>query len=118
MMAALMRPDGIEPNVTRTGKAAMNHPTSPYQTFSGGRTPKPKYISLAPGESHAVTITSLVSDHDRNSYWILPGEYYLHVQASVEVNSEANEGNDELNRSVFARIQAPPLRIDVVNEKR
>jgi len=101
-----------------TGKAAMNHPTSPYQTAFGGRTPKPKYISLAPGETHAVTITSLVSDLDRNSYWILPGEYYLHVQASVEVNSEAKEGRDEPVRVVYARIQAPPLRINVAKEKR
>lgn len=101
-----------------TGKAAMNHPTSPYQTAFGGRNPKPKYISLAPGESHAVTITSLVSDLDRNSYWVLPGEYYLHVQASVEVNSEAKEGGDEPDRVVYARIQAPPVRIDVVKEKR
>jgi WD40 repeat protein len=103
------------------GPGAVNHPELPYQTASsangfGGDCEKPKKITLAPGATHAVPIKSLDQGHDAQSYWLLPGEYTLHLRFNVHV-TPAPEGWDKWEDGTgHGRMRAAPIRLKVVAE--
>jgi hypothetical protein len=103
------------------GDGAMNHPEMPYQTaIIGGAVPEPKKIVLAPGESHALSLTSLYFGHGRQSYWLLPGQYTLYVSYHTGIDpapegwSKAEEGPGP----GYGTLRAAPIRLKVVAEKK
>jgi WD40 repeat protein len=102
------------------GKGAVNHPELPYQTgfvSSGGLPAEPEKITLAPGESYSVPIVSLNRGHDQQSYWLLPGEYTLHLSYHTSVKPAPEgwlKGDDGTG---YGTLDAAPLRLKVVAAK-
>ena len=96
------------------GDGAVNHPGLPYQTGFGERPPPPKMISLAPGESHAVPLTHLDHDYHQGSFWLLPGEYTLHVSYLTRVDPAPNGWSVLDDGSGCGFVRAAPLRLKVV----
>lgn len=99
-----------------TGEGAMNHPEYTYQTEGFGE--ERKKVTLAPGKTYEIPIQSLDRGHGEQSYWLLQGEYMLHADCFVTV-IPAREGDDKSSGDlVFVNIDAPPLRVKVVAEKK
>jgi WD40 repeat protein len=99
------------------GEGALNHPELPCQTgvFSdGGHAPEPKKITLAPGERYSVPIKSLEREHSQQSYWLLPGEYTLHVSYHTGVRPAPEGWHKGEDGTGYGTLQAAPLRLRVV----
>jgi WD40 repeat protein len=112
-------PDGrIESYLVGTG--ALNHPMLPYQTGigtgigPGASFPEPKKVALAPGESYSIPIRSLDNGHGRQSYWLLPGEYNLHVSYDARVAPAPDGGDKGAEGWGYVTLHAAPLRLTVV----
>ncbi len=96
------------------GDGAVNDPGLPYQIGIVGGMPPPKTVSIAPGETYSIPLQSLEHDYHQGSYWMLPGEYTLHVSYFTRVNP-APEGWRLLeDGSGSGLLQAAPLRLKVV----
>jgi WD40 repeat protein len=98
------------------GAGALNHPELPYQTGigRGGFSQEPKQITLAPGESYSVPIKSLDHGHDQQAYWLLPGEYTLHVSYHTRVTPAPEGWNKGVDGTGYGTLRAAPLRLKVV----
>jgi WD40 repeat protein len=77
------------------GDGAVNHPELLRQTGFRLPGPEPRKISLAPGESHAIPLRSLDGGDDRESWWLLPGEYTLHVSYQARFQRALDGGSKE-----------------------
>jgi hypothetical protein len=101
----------LDPEITidtyLIGEAAMNHPEESYQ--SGLELKEPKYIRLAPGQTHSFAIDSLDHGHCNRSYWLRPGEYTLYVTGWA-----VDRGKD---KSVFLHLRVPPVCLKVVDDE-
>jgi hypothetical protein len=101
-----------------TGDGAMNHPGEIYQIEGGFRGEKRKKVTLAPGKTYEIPIQSLDRGHSEQSYWLLPGEYTLHAGCFL-LADPAPDGAEKLSDgSGFVSMNAPPLRVKVVAEKK
>jgi dipeptidyl aminopeptidase/acylaminoacyl peptidase len=99
-----------------TGQGAMNHPMFSYQTE--GRGEEPKKVTLEPGKTYDIPVQSLDRGYGEQSYWLLQCEYMLHASCHVTVRP-APDGDDKSSGGlVFVNINAPPLRVKVVAEKK
>jgi hypothetical protein len=101
------------------GEGALNHPELPHQTgvfFGGGHAPEPKKITLAPGESYSVSIRSLDHGHCQQSYWLLPGEYTLHVSYHTGMTPAPEGWHKGEDGTGYGTVRAAPLRLRVVAE--
>jgi WD40 repeat protein len=99
-----------------TGDGAMNHPMYSYQT-EGRPSEEPKKVTLDPGKTFEMPIQSLDCGHAEQSYWLLPGEYTLHARCFIWCDS-VPDGLDKLSgKSGHLHLNAPPLRVKVVEEK-
>jgi WD40 repeat protein len=103
------------------GAGALNHPEEEYQTGltragDGALSSEPKKITLAPGESHSVPITSLDFGHCQQSYWLLPGEYTLHVSYHTRVKPAPEGWYKGDDGTGYGTLRAAPLRVKVVAE--
>jgi hypothetical protein len=106
------------------GEGALNHPELPYQTGFGiaptsigsGYDPPPETKRrLAPGESCSIPLRSLDQGHDQQSYWLLPGEYTLHVAFHTSVNPPLQGwSKDEETGTGYGTLRPAPLRLKVV----
>jgi WD40 repeat protein len=112
----ILEPEEIMIYLHLTGDGAMNHPMQPYQTAADFR--ERKKITLAPGEHYSVSIKSLDLGHCQQSYWLLPGEYTLHVTGWVWMKPAPEEDKVLEDGSGFGRFRVAPLRLKVVAEKK
>jgi WD40 repeat protein len=99
------------------GPGAVNHPELPYQVQFSPRTgDEPKKITLTPGATHSIPIKSLDQGNDAQSYWLLPGEYTLHLRFNVHV-TPAPEGWEKWEDGTgYGTMSSAPLRIKVLAE--
>jgi hypothetical protein len=101
------------------GDGALNHPEFPYQTGvvrGDGSALEPKRITLLPGESYQVPIKSLDNGHSQQSYWLLPGEYTLHVMYHTSVKPAPDGWYKDKEGTGYGTLRAAPLRLKVVAE--
>jgi WD40 repeat protein len=99
------------------GAGALNHPELPYQTgIARGFSPEPKKVTLAPGESYSVPIRSLDRGHSQQSYWLLPGEYTLHVSYHTSVTPAPEGWLKGEDGTGYGTLRAAPVRLKVVAE--
>jgi hypothetical protein len=102
----------IQPRFHLVGGGAVNHPATPYQVGIQFLD-RPEPVTLAPGATHTVHVNSLECGSgglDGRPYWVLPGEYALHVKCFVSF--------ELAGRSRFECIQAPPVRLKVIAGKK
>lgn len=98
------------------GEGALNHPELAYSV--GVQLEELKKIALAPGESYSIPIRSLDQGHSQQSYWLLPGEYTLHLNYFTSVTPVLEGRNKGKDESECRTIRAAPLRLKVVAEKK
>jgi hypothetical protein len=103
------------------GDGAMNWPELPYQTVLIPGAPEPPKFTLAPGESHTVSLKSL--DHREGgygwrSYWLLPGEYTLHASYNVRIKPAPDGRYTGQDGWGYVAFRPAPLPVKVVAEKK
>jgi hypothetical protein len=96
------------------GRGALNHPELPYQTGIVPGLPELKKITLAPGETYSVPIKSLDNRRGQRSYWLLPGEYTLHVLYHTSVTPAPQGWYKGDDGTGYGALRAAPLRLKVV----
>ena len=98
------------------GDGALNHPELPYQTgisMEDVLRLEQRRITLGPGESHSVQIRSLDCGHSQQSYWLLPGEYTLHVSYHTSATPTPEGWEKSEYGTAFATLRAAPVRLKV-----
>ena len=96
------------------GDGAVNDPGLPYQIGIVGGMPPPKTVSIAPGETYSIPLQSLEHDYHQGSYWMLPGEYTLHVSYFTRVYPAPDGWRSFEDGSGCGFLKAAPLRLKVV----
>ena len=109
----------IEPEGTffsyLVGDGAVNHPGLPYQIGFSGNRPPPVKVSLSPGETYSIPLKSLTHDYHQGSFWLLPGEYTLHVSYLMRADPAPNGWETSLgDGSGLGCLRAAPLKLKVV----
>jgi WD40 repeat protein len=98
-------------NLHLVGDGALNHPELPSPPAFP---PLRKHVTLAPGETYSVPIKSLDQGDSQRSYWLVPGEYTLHVSYSTIVKPVPEGSREIANGWGYSTVRAAPLRLKVV----
>jgi hypothetical protein len=97
------------------GDGAMNHPDGRYSSFANLK--RPESIVLAPGSTYSLPVESLDTGEDRQSYWLLPGDYILHLNCYAIVDPAPEGSHKFSDGSGFLPLHAS-LRVKVTAQKK
>jgi hypothetical protein len=111
---SLLPPRNDSFDVFLIGRGAINFPEQEVQT---GLSRREDNVTLAPGKSLSIPIQSLDSGDCKRSYWLMPGEYDLHVSCRLCIDPAPKAARFKGETFGCVSVVAPPLKVKVVAKR-